>query len=172
MHFLHTLRVVLLGIVVVFSVIVMALAAALINTTEAEGFYFIFSALALAISLLSLLTICPMLVLDHIRTGFATSRIIVELIVLSVLSILWLGTAADTASYNSFAVDCSSDNSCGEIQAIEAFSFLNWIILMGYCITLLVFSVIHGRRGNSRVWHSSVKETNFSSRSAAPGGIA
>jgi hypothetical protein len=120
-----------------------------------------------------------------------------------VLSILWLGTAADTASFNSFTVGCGADScwscpfqhhdvnsnhdaACGEIQAIEAFSFLNWIIrthsdqlrptasliqsitVMGYCITLLAFSIIHSRRGNNKVWHSSVKETNFSSRG---GGI-
>jgi hypothetical protein len=165
------MRLVLLGIVVLFSVIVLALAAALLHTTESQGFYFIFDALALAVSLLTLLTVTPFLVFDHIRTGFVTSKIVVELTVLGVLSILWLGTAADTASYNSFAVGCGSDSSCGEIQAIEAFSFLNWILLMGYCVTLLVFSIMHSRRGHSGVWHSSVKETKFSSRSAAPGGI-
>lgn len=182
------MRLVLLGIVVLFSVIVLALAAALLHTTESQGFYFIFDALALAVSLLTLLTVTPFLVFDHIRTGFVTSKIVVELTVLGVLSILWLGTAADTASYNSFAVGCgtdscwscfsqhdavnsSHDSACGEIQAIEAFSFLNWILLMGYCVTLLVFSIMHSRRGHSGVWHSSVKETKFSSRSAAPGGI-
>ncbi|KIM84206.1 hypothetical protein PILCRDRAFT_818536 [Piloderma croceum F 1598] len=185
MHALHTVRVVLLGVVVLFSVIVLALAAALINTTESLGFYYVFSALALAVSILTLLTVGLLLVFDHIRTGFVTSRIVVELIVLGILSILWLATAADTASFNSFAVGCGADScwscpsqhhdvnsnhdaACGEIQAIEAFSFLNWIILMGYCITLLAFSIIHSRRGNNGVWHSSVKETNFSSRG---GGI-
>jgi hypothetical protein len=48
------------GVVVLFSVIVLALAAALINTTESLGFYYIFSALALAVSILTLLTVCPL----------------------------------------------------------------------------------------------------------------
>jgi hypothetical protein len=48
------------GIVVLFSVIVLALAAALINTTESQGFYFIFAALALAVSLLTLLIVSPL----------------------------------------------------------------------------------------------------------------
>jgi len=171
MNTIYTVRLVLLGVVILFSVIVLALAAALIHTTESQGFYFTSDALALAVSLLTLLTVTPFLVFDHIRTGFVTSKIVVELIVLGVLSILWLATAADTASYNLFAVGCGNDSSCGEIQAIEAFSFFNWIILMGYCIALLVFSVIHSRRGHSGVWHSSVKESKFSSRSAAPSNI-
>ena len=70
MAVLHTVQVVLLGssklrlfsfpfktfifpgVVVLFSTIVLALSAALINTAESEGFYFIFAALALAVSLL------------------------------------------------------------------------------------------------------------------------
>jgi hypothetical protein len=75
----------------------------------------------------------------------SVTSVYIDASLLGVLSILWLGTAADTASYNSFAVDCGSDScwscpshrralnsnrdaACGEIQAIEAFSFLNWII--------------------------------------------
>jgi len=47
----------LLGVVILFSVIVLALAAALINTTESLGFYYVFSALALAVSILTLLAV-------------------------------------------------------------------------------------------------------------------
>jgi len=156
MNFLHTARAVILGVVVLLSVVVLALSSALIHTTTSEGFYFTFAALALAVSILTLLAIPPLIVSDHVRTGFVAWKVVVELIVIGVLSILWLGAAADTDSYNSFTVDCGRDSlSCREIQAIEAFSFLNWILLMGYYFVLLV-------------WHSFVKRTGSYSSSSVP----
>jgi len=168
MSIIHTVRVALLSVVVLFSVVILALAAHLTSTTESEsiiGYYFPFAALAIGISLITILTVTPILVFDHYRTGFFTSKIIVELPVLSVLGILWLTTGADTATLGSFVFDCALDGTCheaptAEAQAIEAFSFLNWLMLMGYCITLIVLSVIAGNRGHT-VWNSSVRETNF-----------
>jgi len=166
MSIIHAVRVALLSVVVLFSVVILALAAHLTSTTESEsiiGYYFPFAALAIGISLITILTVTPTLVFDH--KGFFTSKIIVELPVLSVLGILWLTTGADTATLGSFVFGCAFDGPChegptAEAQAIEAFSFLNWLMLMGYCITLIVLSVIAGNRGHT-VWKSSVRETNF-----------
>jgi len=123
MNFLHTARAVILGssfvfvfqlpfslkhfwqfagVVVLLSVVVLALSSALIHTTTSEGFYFTFAALALAVSILTLLAVPPLyvglpphsrssaniphargsIVSDHVRTGFVAWKVVVELIVI------------------------------------------------------------------------------------------
>lgn len=52
----------LIGVVVLFSVVILALAAHLTSTTESEsiiGYYFPFAALAIGISLITILTVTP-----------------------------------------------------------------------------------------------------------------
>jgi len=59
--------------------------------------------LSLATSILSVLAIAPLLGVDFVRRGAVTSWTAVEVVVLGILSILWLATAADTTSViNSF----------------------------------------------------------------------
>lgn len=50
---------------------------------------------------------------------------------------------------------------CRSFQAIEAFAWLNWLILMGYAIALLVLAILAHNRGNQGIWRSSVRDTDF-----------
>jgi hypothetical protein len=128
--------------------------------------YFPFAAMGIATALLTFISLPIFLLVDVYRQGAWTSMIIVEIPTLTFLWVLWLSTAGLTASVYaplSAAQLCSSvyaGPACGEIQAILAFSFLNWLSLMAYASVLLVFVFIAQARGNP-VWTGSVQSTNF-----------
>ncbi|KAA1466068.1 hypothetical protein DENSPDRAFT_876220 [Dentipellis sp. KUC8613] len=161
-------RVVVFAVSLLFSVIVLGLAADVISITEEFDFYWICMALAVATAVLTLATVVPMLVVDWLRRGAFTSLVIVEVVWLSILWILWLSTGAyaawtDGVVYPGSSCDYFSHTNsqvCQEFKAIMAFSFLTWILLMAYTITLLVFAFIGQSRGN-RTWTSTVRDTTF-----------
>lgn len=137
------------AVVVLFSFIVLVLAAHLRHITHAlrDNYYYDFSPLAIAVSIITILAIIPLyisltiwnrfftdvfpytpfsLVIDHLRVGAFTSKIIVELAVLGMpfmssavwfakrhamyaglLAILWLATGADTSSHGNFLNGCT-----------------------------------------------------------------
>jgi len=102
---------------------------------------------------------------------------------------MWLATAGTTASINFTGGNCDklflgrALTICGEVNAIEAFSFLSWFtcmllkkrlinacltppIVMGYFITLLGFSIRAAQLGNTRIWTTSVDKGDFGSGSS------
>ncbi|KAJ7270310.1 hypothetical protein C8J57DRAFT_1321604, partial [Mycena rebaudengoi] len=180
---LSLVRLVAFSVVSVFSVITLGLAISLITTTSKfYNGYFAYTALGAAGAVLTLLSVPPMLVLDIIRPGGPTSWIITELSILPFLSILWLATGANTAEMSPsllflYLGGCTSDpifgtslgadtGACQKTSAIEAFAFLNWIILMGYSGMVLVLALISLSRKQPGVWKSSVAELP----SSAPAG--
>ncbi|THH12340.1 hypothetical protein EW145_g9 [Phellinidium pouzarii] len=182
---LWRVRVGLLAAVLLFSIIMLGLSAGYIAKVHGlDGGFIRFSVpdyagLGLAISIITLIIVGPIrrVVIDLLRVGAITSLILVELPVIGVLMILWLATAADTAAATSGgSVDCSTFNGldssfgtlCHTYQAMEAFSFLTWICLLGYFITLLVFALIAQFKG-SGVWHSTVRDTDFFASRAGAG---
>ncbi|KAJ6516289.1 hypothetical protein C8R45DRAFT_239212 [Mycena sanguinolenta] len=177
MALLPLIRLVALSVVLAFSVIVLGLSAALTSTTETylDG-YFEFAALAIATSALTLLTLPVMIALEILQSGAAfTSMIIVELPWLSILWVLWLATGSDgaQAAQNVFVADCSDyipkiKAACQETSGIQAFAFLNWLILMAYTIFIFVLTIIAQTRKHTGVWRSSVAEAPFFTPGAAP----
>ncbi|KAG6380821.1 hypothetical protein JVT61DRAFT_5206 [Boletus reticuloceps] len=159
-------RIAVLGVTTLFSIIVLAISAHLISQTQQYfGVTVTFSSLAVAVAVISLLTLPVMLVVDFIRSGAFTSMIVVELAWLYTLCILWVATAGQTVTGFGFDVSSSCDflnpilnGACQSAQAIEAFSFLNFIILFLYASVLSVMAVVAATRGQS-VWLSSVKES-------------
>ncbi|KAI9466694.1 hypothetical protein BJY52DRAFT_9129 [Lactarius psammicola] len=147
----------------------MSISADYLALTGGTLFHNEFAALALATSLLTLLTVIPMFVVDRYRQGAIFSYIIVEIGWLSVLWVLWLASGADAASTDQqFFLGSSCDfgflgddgglsRGCNEIKAITAFSFLTWLILMTYTGVLLFLAIRAQERGQ-RVWKMSVRE--------------
>jgi len=130
---------------------------------------FTFAKLGVATAVLTLVSVLPMLVIDLLRKGAATSYVVVELAWLGFLWILWLATAADTA--NRFSTCPSQISWCSEYQAAEAFSFLAWMALMAYWIILLVFAIIAVNNGQSQIWFTGVTEADFSAGGGPAGGV-
>jgi hypothetical protein len=162
--FLRIIRLTTMAVVLLFSVITLALSAHLTSTTEKFLFYYKFAAMALAVSLISLITLPVLIIVDFVRRGAFTSMVIVELVWLGILWVLWLATGSLAASAN---LDCNViyfsnvlNTGCGEYQAIQAFSFLTWLVLVAYWILLLVASIIGATRGHP-VWTSTVKDNLF-----------
>ncbi|KAI6136266.1 hypothetical protein F5141DRAFT_19208 [Pisolithus sp. B1] len=182
-------RVIALVLSVVFSLIVVGLSAHLISLTEEYyALYFVFCALGIATAGLTISTVPVMyipsmspsrgsmltsffflrLIIDVIRRGAFTSMVVVELVWLFVLWVLWVATAGEAVSAGNyyFPSGCVYDKyptvneACREIQAVEAFSFLAFFVLLGYTSVLLVFTCIAAARGNS-LWLRSVKESTF-----------
>ncbi|KAJ7638458.1 hypothetical protein FB45DRAFT_1023250 [Roridomyces roridus] len=142
MALIPLVRLVALCVALAFSVIVLGLSAALTSTTEKflDG-YFIFAALAIATSSLAMITLPVMILLEILRPGGFTSMIMVEVSWLFILSVLFLATGADgaQAASDTFTFSCGDyiptvAAACRETSAIQAFSFLNWIILMAYSV--------------------------------------
>jgi hypothetical protein len=169
--FLSTARLVTFATTILFSLIVISLSANLISLTE-PLFYYKFSALALSTGLMTILTVTPMFVIDMMRQGSFFSYIIVEISWLSFLWVLWLSSGSyaawtDGQITDAFPEESSCDfglfsvpgavQGCQEVKAIMAFSFLLWILLMGYTITLLVLAIRSQERGNA-AWTTGVRD--------------
>jgi len=119
-----------------------------------------------------MLTVAIMLVVDMLRQGSIFSYIVVEIVWLSVLWVLWLSSGSYAAwtdgqitatfpgesgcDFGLF-VDPRATQGCHEIKGIMAFSFLTWILLMSYTVTLLVLAMRSQERGNS-AWTTGVRD--------------
>jgi len=169
MAFLPIFRIVVLCISVVFAIIALGLSAHLTSLVEAfVGETVTFAVLALATACLTILTLPIMLIVDMVRKGAFTSMVLVELIWFGILWIMWLATAADAvvSARRVFPDGCIAfvfvelDTICHVSSGIVALAFVNFVLLFGYSVTLVVFAIISAGRGR-KVWTSSVKQTNF-----------
>ncbi|KAG6849941.1 hypothetical protein H0H93_003313 [Arthromyces matolae] len=134
------------GTAIFCSAIVLALSAHVTNTTVTLlGGYFTFAAMGIATATLALLTLPVMYIVDTMRKGAVTSRIIVEVAWLGTLWILFMATAAlaSQATSANFGHTCRSR------------------ILFAYTVLLVSFSTALANRGYDKVWHQSVRETEF-----------
>ncbi|KAI0698610.1 hypothetical protein BC835DRAFT_646204 [Cytidiella melzeri] len=169
-HWLPLTRTIVFGVVTLLSIIVLGLAAHMISETTANAdIYFTFDAFAVAVSVMTWCTLPAMWIIDRLRHGAITSFIFVELIWLGILWVLWLASAALSASDIS-GVDCAVADSifipswihtaCGEAKAVTAFGWLIWFALSGYLVALLFLSITAHNNG-SPVWRSSVRDATF-----------
>ncbi|KAF8897152.1 hypothetical protein BD779DRAFT_1667168 [Infundibulicybe gibba] len=176
MSFLSTFRLSALSAAGLFAGITIAISGHLTSITQRlAGGYFTFAALAIAVGLLTFFSVPAMILVDMTRKGAFTSMIVVELSWLSLLWVLWLAAAGLSAQANTaiFPAGCSprinrdGRTACHEFKAIEAMSFLAWITLFLYTMTLLVNTLIVASRGR-KVWTNSVRDTDFSAPAPAP----
>ncbi|KIK65681.1 hypothetical protein GYMLUDRAFT_70771 [Collybiopsis luxurians FD-317 M1] len=161
----------------IFAVIVLGLASNITaQTEEVLDAYFVFAAMAIAVSALTLLTLPAMIAIDFMRKGAFTSMVIVELGWFFILWVLWVSAAALSSQEDAFLFgvsafctfgDTDADAVCHQFTAIEAFSHLAWLALLGYIITLLTYAIISTSRGG-RPWFSSVGEGLLPPRAAVP----
>ncbi|KAF5320739.1 hypothetical protein D9619_001202 [Psilocybe cf. subviscida] len=173
-------RTIAFGIASLFAFISLAMAAAVTQFTSKyyDGFYS-FAALAIVTSVLTLATLPVLWFLSSFRKSAITSIVAVELGWTSFLWILWLSTGASTAdapwlgSCRSFYYNVGErmwERMCSETQALTAFSFLTWITLLVYSVTLLVLVIRQHSRGNLNVWTNYIAETDFAAPPTANAG--
>ncbi|KAF5364124.1 hypothetical protein D9756_000965 [Leucocoprinus leucothites] len=161
-NLLPLIRIGVFGTVSLFSFIVLVMSAHILSMARIT---IDFAALGVAVAVLTLLTLPVMLFLGRIRSGALPSFIAVELGWTGFLWVMWLASAGTTASINGSGGRCvdfgGASTLCGEVNAIEAFAFLNWLMLMGYFVVLLVFSFRAVQAGNNHIWTTSVNDANF-----------
>ncbi|KAJ7748323.1 hypothetical protein DFH07DRAFT_572661 [Mycena maculata] len=184
------IRLGVLSTAIVFSLITLGLAAALMATSISDlddifdlGGTFTYASLAIATSVITLTTIGAMIAIEMVQPGGIMSMISVEISWLTFLWILWLSTGAEAAQASTAFnlagwVGCGSNSAdqvdfedqvddslttgiCSKTSAIEAFGFLTWILLMGYTFTLIFMSLVAANRKHTGVWKSSVANAPF-----------
>jgi len=124
--------------------------------------------LAVAIAIITVLLVPAVIIIDYIRKGAIITAVWCELIWVGILSILWIAVAGHaTAQLFGLSLNCDAfgffsdaDASlCRQYQALQAFSWLNWLILFFWFWFLLVAALIAmTRRGNKGVWSGSAKD--------------
>ncbi|THU91972.1 hypothetical protein K435DRAFT_726568 [Dendrothele bispora CBS 962.96] len=182
MAFASTFRLGALVALILCSLVVLGLSAHLTSESE-EAFHLIdaFEGLGIATAAITIATVPLMVGVELTRKGAFTSMVVVELTWLGILWVLWLATAsgADTIQFFNLAFPLGCDRlhqvaeielprsaadeltaACRETQAVAAFGFLGWIILMFYWVFLLIVSITAASHGNSQVWFSSVHDMN------------
>ncbi|KDQ08826.1 hypothetical protein BOTBODRAFT_555195 [Botryobasidium botryosum FD-172 SS1] len=175
MSLFHTIRLVIFAISLVFALILLGLNGhylSVVNQLTNGTIWLIFNALGVAVSVITLITILPILIIDRARKGAFTSLVWFELVWTGILWVLWIAAAAESAGSIPFTSSCVAprgfvgaafyESACHQYQAIQAFSWLAWLLMFGYFITLLTLAVIqHASKGNTRIWFSSVPDSDF-----------
>jgi len=166
------IRVVILALVTLFSALVLIMGALVTNFSMSDlGGYFVYAAFSIAIASLTLLTVPVMIGLSIARKGAFPSMIVVELSYVALLWILWLavgGTIGNIAliNYCSALYYSAYESACMETQAMAAFAFLNFVLLMVLNIFLLSLAIVQANRGNS-IWTSCVTDVDFGAPAAS-----
>ncbi|KAJ6471934.1 hypothetical protein C8R45DRAFT_414741 [Mycena sanguinolenta] len=155
------IRLVVLFTVAVFASIALGVAAATISFLNHT---FRFAGFGMTAAVFTLLTVPPLIVLEILRPGSMTSMVMLEIFWFALLAILWFLTGGYTAAFKpGFGLGCGSveykelqavdkefgaptsgapNRICSEISVLEAFAFLNSIILIVYVGTLSVMSLM------------------------------
>jgi len=156
----------------VFALLVVILSGLVINyTSSLFGVFFSYAALGIATGLLTLLTLPAMLAFSIYRKGAFTSMIAVEVGWIWFLWILWIAVGGNSATGFILFGSCSSFDvnfvppgfgaACSESQAITAFGFLSWILLLFYNAVLFTLAIRQHLRGNTGIWTKDVTDTDF-----------
>jgi len=132
----------------IFAIVVLGISGHLLAIRHTH--YWHFAALAVAVSSLTILTF-PVILLVNTFLGSgdrtSTERIFGEALWLSIMWILWLATGANAthaARVHFFSGGCSffsgfSNTICNEFRVVEAFAYINFIILLCYTIGLFAY---------------------------------
>ncbi|OCH95965.1 hypothetical protein OBBRIDRAFT_830559 [Obba rivulosa] len=176
MSWIDIVRLVTFVFTLVCSLLALAMGGSVISVTSNKKFFFrpqtlSSSAMAVAIGVLTMVTVGAMTVVDLLRSGAFTSMILVELIWLNLLWVLWLVVGALAAQdFNGFwSGTCDwttqeASSACQETQAVAAFGFLACFALGAYTTLLLVLAIMRHSRGVP-IWKSSVKQSFHSGMS-------
>lgn len=132
----------------IFAIVVLGISGHLIAIRHTD--YWRFAALAVAVSSLTILTFPVILIVNTFMVrdqNISAERILGEAGWITIMWILWLATAADAthaARVHFFSGGCSffsgyPNQICNEFRVVEAFSYIIFIILLGYMIGLMVY---------------------------------
>jgi len=116
-----------------------------------------FAGTGVAIAALTLLTVCPITFLNFVRKRSMASMVLLEIGWVSILMILWAvagGQASTTAIFTDGCSDVDDDlqSTCFQYVAVQAFSWLQFAILLLWLALVMVVAAMAHNRGHTRVW--------------------
>ncbi|KAK1224907.1 hypothetical protein PQX77_012146 [Marasmius sp. AFHP31] len=164
-----------MGTVTLFSFICLALAAHITYIYSNERVrvkdFQNFQGLSIAASILTLVSVPVFLVVGFLRKGSFLTMNVVEVPVCGFLAVLWMANGilmsgwASLLTYAQFGCfqarfNRSQSSFCSEFTAVEAFSFLNWILLFAYIAFVIVVCLIGKSRGNN-VWLVGANDAEY-----------
>ncbi|KAF8499970.1 hypothetical protein JB92DRAFT_3146265 [Gautieria morchelliformis] len=178
----------LLAILVTSSLIVLGISANLLNLAtfhphgdddgdddDGDGDrhrrMFGFETTDVAVAVLTLLTVIPILIMTFLSRRSVTSIVLFEISWAAILMILWVVSAGQTSGTTIPNDRCSGNGDdrwesfCIQFQAIQAFSWLNFIILLLWLTTVIVVAAIAHNRGHTWVWRYPLSDAMFLSKS-------
>ncbi|KAF8680997.1 hypothetical protein RHS04_03473 [Rhizoctonia solani] len=146
MALFDTLRLVSYATVLVFSIIVLGMSGHFVTLLQLGFFieYVSASLCSLAVSVITWGTMLPILLVSAFRRGSFLSWVAVELGTCGLLWVLWL-------------VDLAVIRVCRQHWAVQAFSWLNWVILSAYITWVVVLAVKAKSKGQS-VWTMEIRD--------------
>ncbi|TFY58216.1 hypothetical protein EVG20_g8235 [Dentipellis fragilis] len=144
--------------IILVNVVVLALSA---RVNIFQEFYFVADKFPLAMSIITLIISVFMLFLDVGLDNAFTAHAAFEIGMLSLLSILWLALNAFSSSrwkhipMNCFAIPSDYPETrtwCMDVQALQAFVWINWTLLFIAALTLIRYSVTQHQAGQKHIW--------------------
>jgi hypothetical protein len=177
MHVFSIVRLVAFGVVLAFSLIVLGIAANFVAQSSGYsgytgyGFGSTAPGFSVATPVLTFVILIPVIIIDFLRKGAMTSLAAVELGFTGFLWVLWLACASNSTAalggaslgdcgytYLGFSLGSAPEAYCHQYQALLAFSWLNWLILVFYWIALLSFAILAQSRGNKNAFMQPTAE--------------
>ncbi|EIW76519.1 hypothetical protein CONPUDRAFT_139802 [Coniophora puteana RWD-64-598 SS2] len=166
---LPVFRIIVFSTVTLCSIVVLGLAAyleSLVNGQSSSSPYLTFIGLGIAAGVITGVLMPTLLLIGRVFPKSFTSKILFEIILMLVLWVLWIATAGITVGNRAelYPDGCDlrvpqAQSICNIITAIEAFSFLNWLMVFAYYDTLVLYSIIRTIQGRG-CWLSSVREAS------------
>ncbi|KDR66627.1 hypothetical protein GALMADRAFT_162017 [Galerina marginata CBS 339.88] len=171
------IRTIAFGALTLSAVAELALSAAFSSWTLVKyGDYYIFAVLGMVSAGFTMCSLPVLLFLSLKRKGAVLSIVAYEVGWTFFLWGMWVSTSGLTMKFSRHWVPAcfhnfhhQFDNLCREIQALNVFCFVSWVILFIYGITLLFLVVRQQRRGNLAVWQGYINSTDFAAASPSLG---
>ncbi|KAJ8090882.1 hypothetical protein PM082_024804 [Marasmius tenuissimus] len=165
-----------MGAVILFSFICLALSAHITDRTTSEDARQAladiqeaarladFRGLSIAASVLTLVSVPVFFMVGFLRKGSFLTMNVIEVPVCAFLAVLWMANGILISQWDStlrFAENgCGVSRFCSEVTAVEAFSHLNWILLFAYIAFVIVVCLVGKSRGNN-VWLVGANDAEY-----------
>ncbi|CAE6458419.1 unnamed protein product [Rhizoctonia solani] len=173
MPLFDTLRLASYATILAFSLIVLGISGHWVSLLQGVGSFAPSASFSVAVSVITWAFMFPLLLVSALRRGSFLSWVAIELGICGFLWVLWLASAAYITSLTAgitlncdFAAYSELESVCRQYQAIQAFSWLNWLILFAYIVLVLIFAVKAMNKGQS-VWTMEI--TDLGSTGSSPG---
>ncbi|KAG8762806.1 hypothetical protein FRC11_007680 [Ceratobasidium sp. 423] len=165
MALFDTLRLASFATVLAFSLIVLGISGYWVSQLEGVATSLATSSsFSLAVAVITWAFMFPVLLVSTMRRGSFLSWVAIELGICGLLWVLWLASASYTTSMSAgvtlncdLAFSVEFESVCRQYQAIQAFSWLNWLILFAYIVLVVILAVKAMNRGQS-VWTMEITD--------------